>query len=65
MNSLLILVPIALILTFVGIIAFIWAVRNGQYDDLERSGRDLLFDDTSKGDKLTPPPSRDKTSTPN
>lgn len=45
MESLVILIPIALALTAVGVGAFLWSVRSGQYDDLDRSGHDILFDD--------------------
>lgn len=45
MLSLLFLIPIALVLSFVIIGLFVWAVGNGQYDDLERAGSDLLFDE--------------------
>lgn len=45
MNSLLILIPIALLFTVAAVAAFFWAVNSGQYDDLDRSARDILFDD--------------------
>ena len=45
MQSLAILIPIALALTALGIWAFLWAVKSEQYDDLDRAGRDILFDD--------------------
>ena len=35
MSHLLILIPIALGLGLVGLIAFVWSLKNGQYDDLE------------------------------
>jgi cbb3-type cytochrome oxidase maturation protein len=28
---------------------FLWAVKDGQYDDLERDGTELLFDDEKNG----------------
>jgi len=45
MNSLVLLIPIALLLTGVAVWAFLWSVRSGQYDDLDRSAHDILFDD--------------------
>ncbi|MCH8497543.1 MAG: cbb3-type cytochrome oxidase assembly protein CcoS [Marinobacter sp.] len=45
MEILLILVPIALILVSVGILVFSWAVRNGQYDDLDGPAHKILYDD--------------------
>lgn len=45
MLSLLFLIPIAVVLALVAMGFFLWAVRDGQYDDLDRDGTDLLFDD--------------------
>lgn len=45
MLSLLFLIPIALLLALVAMGFFLWAVRDGQYDDLDRDGAELLFDD--------------------
>jgi cbb3-type cytochrome oxidase maturation protein len=44
-NSLLVLVPIALVLLGVAIWAFVWAVDHEQFDDLESEGSRILFDD--------------------
>lgn len=45
MNILLLLIPLSLVL--VGIIAWfmLWAVRNGQFDDLEGPAYDVIMDD--------------------
>ena len=45
MESLIILIPLALILVTVAIKLFLWAVDSGQYDDLEGSASSILFDD--------------------
>ncbi len=45
MESLYILIPIALLLAGGAIAAFLWAVRSRQFDDLEMEGKRLLFDD--------------------
>ena len=45
MNILLMLVPISLVLLGVAIAAFVWAVRRGQFDDLDTPARDILEDD--------------------
>ena len=44
MNILLLLVPLSLMLLVVIIGAFIWAVRNGQFDDLDTPPLDVLAD---------------------
>ena len=45
MDSLLILVPAALVLGLLGLAAFLWALRDGQFDDPEGSAGRILFDD--------------------
>jgi len=45
MSILLLLVPISLVLLGIAIAAFIWAVRGGQYEDLETPALSILADD--------------------
>jgi cbb3-type cytochrome oxidase maturation protein len=45
MNILLALIPISLLLLGAAIWAFVWAVRKGQYDDLDTPALDILVDD--------------------
>ncbi len=45
MNSLLILVPISLVLFGAAIWAFVWAVRRGQFDDLQTPAIDILAEE--------------------
>jgi len=40
-----VLVPLMLMLVTVGIVLFNWAVKNGQYDDLEGPAHRILYDD--------------------
>ena len=57
MAILLILVPISLILLGVAIAAFAWAVRKGQYDDLDTPALDILVDDDKpRTDSRSAPP---------
>lgn len=49
MAILLFLIPISLLLLGVAIWAFVWAVRRGQFEDLDTASLDILQDD--------PPPS--------
>ncbi len=51
MTGLLYLIPIALGLGLTGLIAFLWALRSGQFDDLDGAGGRILFDDP-----VDPPP---------
>lgn len=49
MNILYLLVPLALLLAGVGVLGFRWAVRSGQYDDVETPAlRPLLDDETTE-----------------
>ena len=45
MSILLYLIPIALILGLIGLAAFIWALKSGQYEDLDGAARRILIDD--------------------
>lgn len=45
MRILLLLVPISLVLLGVAIWAFVWAVRRGQFDDLDTPALDILRED--------------------
>ena len=47
MEALYLLIPIAIILVIVIIVVFAWALKNKQFDDLERHGHDILMDDDS------------------
>ena len=45
MTSLLILIPAALFLGLLGLGAFLWSLRSGQFDDLDGAAHRILFDD--------------------
>ncbi len=45
MNALLLLIPLALLLGCAGLAAFFWAVRNGQYDDIDGAAERIFADD--------------------
>jgi cbb3-type cytochrome oxidase maturation protein len=45
MDSLMVLIPAALLLGLIGLAAFLWALRNGQYDDPEGAAGRILFED--------------------
>ena len=44
MNVLLLLIPLSLMLLVLMIAAFVWAVRSGQFDDLDTPPLDILAD---------------------
>ena len=45
MGALVYLIPISLALGVVGLVAFLWTLRNGQYEDLEGSATRILTED--------------------
>ena len=48
-GGLLYLIPIALFLGLLGLAAFMWAMRSGQFDDLDGAAERILFDDEDDG----------------
>ncbi|OSQ39423.1 cbb3-type cytochrome oxidase assembly protein CcoS [Thalassospira mesophila] len=45
MSNLLLLIPIALFLGLLGLGAFLWALKSGQFDDMDGAANRILFDD--------------------
>jgi cbb3-type cytochrome oxidase maturation protein len=45
MSVIYVLIPIAILLTAIGIYLFFWAVKTEQFDDLEKQGMSILFED--------------------
>lgn len=45
MSVLIYLIPIALLLGAVGLITFLWALKNKQFEDLPGAAHRILFDD--------------------
>jgi len=52
MSILYLLIPLALMLLALSVWAFFWAVRRGQFDDLDSPALQILLDD----DRVPPPP---------
>ena len=47
MDIIYLLIPLALILLIAAIFAFFWAVKNDQFDDLDREASSILFEEDS------------------
>lgn len=48
MRVLLILIPVALSLGLMGLIAFLWSLRSGQFEDLDGAAERILYDDEDR-----------------
>jgi len=49
MNGLLLLIPIALGLGLLGLAAFLWSLRTGQFEDPDGAAMRILIDDEDDG----------------
>ena len=54
MRILLLLIPISMVLLGAAVAAFVWAVRRGQFDELDTPALDILEDE----DRPAPPRAR-------
>lgn len=45
MGIIYVLLPASILLGLIGLLGFIWAVRKGQYEDLDTPDKKILFDD--------------------
>ncbi len=57
MNIVLVLIPVALFLGALGLLAFFWALRSGQYDDLDGAASRILEMDDDE--PISQPPPKD------
>lgn len=48
MDMLAYLIPVALLLGGVGLAAFLWSLRSGQFDDLDGAAHRILFEEDSR-----------------
>ena len=45
MEGVFMLIPLSLAVVFMVIAVFVWSVKNGQYEDLDKEAQRILFDD--------------------
>ncbi|MER2493036.1 cbb3-type cytochrome oxidase assembly protein CcoS [Catenovulum sediminis] len=45
MNVIYVLIPLAIIILIAAIVLFFWAVKRNQFEDLNKQGYSILFDD--------------------
>ena len=65
MDQIVFLIPIAILLGLIGLGAFLWSMKSGQFDDLEGAAYRVLFEDDEAGDQpenesVTPTTPQDK-----
>ena len=48
MSIIYVLIPIAILFVCIGLGIFFWAVRSRQFDDLNKEGMSILFEDDKK-----------------
>ncbi|MCA1941244.1 MAG: cbb3-type cytochrome oxidase assembly protein CcoS [Caenispirillum bisanense] len=56
MDSLLMLIPVALFLGLLGLGGFLWALRSGQFEDLDGAANRILFEEDDIPPPAEPPP---------
>lgn len=45
MNSIALLLPLAIIMGSIGLVAFFWSLRRGQYEDMDGAANRILIDE--------------------
>jgi cbb3-type cytochrome oxidase maturation protein len=55
MSIIYVLIPIALLFVLIGLAIFFWAVRSKQFDDLDKEGFSILFDEKNTDAKPKAP----------
>ncbi len=51
MTGLAILIPIALGMGLLGLVAFLWSMRDGQYDDMDGAASRILIDEDEEDEE--------------
>lgn len=51
MNGLAFLIPVALSLGLLGLAAFFWSLRHGQFEDMDGAANRILIDDEEGADR--------------
>ena len=55
MSMLIYLIPVALFLGALALVAFLWALKSGQYEDLDGAAERVLFDDKDESEPAAKP----------
>ncbi|MDM5077267.1 cbb3-type cytochrome oxidase assembly protein CcoS [Aeromonas media] len=60
MNIIFVLIPIAILFVIIAGAVFFWAIRSEQFEDLDRQGSNILFDEEQPADKSKDKPRDDQ-----
>lgn len=60
MSIIYVLIPIAMIFVAIAVWVFFWAVKSDQYEDLDREGINILFDEDLEDKQPTTKVNHDK-----
>ncbi len=59
MNIIFVLIPIAILFVIIAGVVFFWAIRSEQFEDLDRQGSNILFDEEQPTHKPSKPADHD------
>ncbi|MCY9823935.1 cbb3-type cytochrome oxidase assembly protein CcoS [Aeromonas media] len=60
MNIIFVLIPIAILFVIIAGAVFFWAIRSEQFEDLDRQGSNILFDEEQPANKSKDKPRDDQ-----
>jgi cbb3-type cytochrome oxidase maturation protein len=60
MNIIFVLIPIAILFVIIAGALFLWAIRSEQFEDLDRQGSNILFDEDCPAQKTSEHTSDDR-----
>lgn len=56
MEAALYLIPVALLLGLLGLAAFLWSLKSGQFEDLDGAAQRVLFDEEDEAELMSSAP---------
>lgn len=59
MNIIFVLIPIAILFVIIAGVVFFWAIRSEQFEDLDRQGSNILFEEEQPARKSVKPADND------
>lgn len=59
MEVIFVLIPVSLVIIIVALWAFVWSVRNDQFEDLDKEAHSILFEDKPE-DLINEKPGKDR-----